>query len=79
LHRVYVADMPATDFVVLGSFHINLKDGNHVKFDFTARFVVAREALPEGDVRLQSVQVWTDPTDMVAAIKTATATLAAQQ
>jgi hypothetical protein len=80
LRSVYVADTPATDFVVLGSFDISLIDGNNVVFDFTARFVVARgEELPHGEPRLRSVQVWTDPTDMQAASQKATATLNAQK
>jgi hypothetical protein len=78
LLRVYVAEIPAIDLVVLGSFRISLKDGNHVSIDFTARFVVAT-GNSEREARLQLVQVWTDPTDMKAASETAMETLAAQK
>jgi hypothetical protein len=73
-----VADTPATDVVVLGSFGISLVDGNHVKFDFTARFVVERGDLAKGEARLRSVQFWTDPTAMLKATKAAKDILASQ-
>lgn len=63
--------------MVLGSFKIGLKDGNSVSFDFTARFVIAAE-YGYGEDKLEFVQVWTDPTDMLAAFKTAEETLAAK-
>jgi hypothetical protein len=76
LFRVYAADSPATDLVVLGRFEIRLKDGNTVHLDFTARFIVA-QAASEGEAKLQLVRVWTEDTGMKAAIEKATATLTA--
>ena len=60
--------------MVLGNFSIGLKDGSNVSFDFTARFLVDQE-----EEKLQFVQVWTDPTDMLAAIKKASETLSVQK
>jgi hypothetical protein len=78
LHRVYVAESPATDLVVLGNFRIDLKDGNYVSIDFTARFVVVTGDR-EQEARFQFVQVWTDPTDMKVAFEKAKSTLAGQK
>lgn len=73
--RIYAANSPATDLVVLGSFTIGLKGGNSVTLDFTARFVVAAGQGGEED-KFQYVQVWTDPTEMKAAFRKAEETLA---
>ncbi|KAL9624461.1 MAG: hypothetical protein Q9160_001424 [Pyrenula sp. 1 TL-2023] len=75
LFHISAANSPATDVVVLGKFDIGLKDGNSVDFDFTARFVVAVGAHDEEEHKLQYVQVWTDPTKMIAAFRKAEETL----
>ena len=77
LVRIYATNSPASDLLVLGSFRIGLKDGNHVDLDFTARFVT--NAGQGEEERLQFVQVWTDPTDMIKAYEKASETLAAQE
>jgi len=77
LFQVFAADSPARDLVVLGNFDIALKDGNNVRFDFTARFIVV-PGEGEQQAAFRLAQVWTDPTDMIAAFKKATETLAAQ-
>jgi hypothetical protein len=66
--KVFASDSPATDLMVLGIFTIQLSDGSSTKMDFTARFVI-NELGP--DTKLQSVQVWTDPTTMNAAFERA--------
>jgi hypothetical protein len=63
---VYIGNEEATDIVVLGKFELNLKDGNSVSTEFTARFVVRGQ---EGDAKLESVRVWTDPTEMKKALE----------
>jgi hypothetical protein len=73
LVRIYVANSPATDLVVLGNFKIGLKDGNSVEFDFTARFVVSA---PGTGGKFQYVEVWTDGTVMQEAVEKARQTLA---
>lgn len=50
-----------------GRFMIELKGGKRVDIDFNARFVVVE--VEEKVARLEFVQVWTDPTDMMAAQK----------
>lgn len=84
LFRVYAANSPATELVVLGRFEIWLKDGTGVGLDFTARFVVADTANPEQgieeenskrEVRFSYVQAWTDPTEMIKAFQRASENL----
>jgi hypothetical protein len=77
LFRVYAADSPATDIVVLGKFIISLKDSNIVHLDFTARIITTNSTSDE-EPRFQSLQVWTDPTDMTAAMSKAKASFAAE-
>jgi hypothetical protein len=59
---------------VLGSFDIALKDGNNVVLDFTARFKVDFKD-GERKAAIQLAQVWTDPTEMIAAKKAAESVL----
>ncbi|KAL1597122.1 hypothetical protein SLS60_008704 [Paraconiothyrium brasiliense] len=65
LRRVFCADSPASDVLVHGMFKIDLKDGQIVELDFNARFIMGEEA------KIKFLQVWTDPTGMVAALKKA--------
>jgi hypothetical protein len=78
LFHVYAANSPATDLAVVGRFTIGLEDGNHVDLDFTARFVVVLDD-SDADTKFQSVQVWTDPTEMKAAYGRAKETLGTRE
>jgi hypothetical protein len=74
LVRIYAANSPATDLMVLGNFKIALKDGNSVEFDFTARFIISERGTGG---KFQYVEVWTDGTAMQEAVENARQTLAA--
>ncbi|KAF2445846.1 hypothetical protein P171DRAFT_520574 [Karstenula rhodostoma CBS 690.94] len=63
LRGVFCADSPASDVLVNGVFKIDVKGGQRVEMEFNARFVVG-----DAEGRLGFVQVWTDPTDMKAAL-----------
>jgi hypothetical protein len=69
LRRVFCANSPASDLLVIGMFKIDLKDGQSVEIDFNTRFVV--DQVEDRVARLKFVQVWTDPTDMMAAMEKA--------
>ncbi|KAK7184695.1 hypothetical protein PSPO01_09366 [Paraphaeosphaeria sporulosa] len=63
LKRVFCADSPKSDILVHGVFKLHLKHEQRVEFDFDARFVVGE--MDGKAARLEFVQVWTDPTDMM--------------
>jgi len=79
LVQIYASNSPGTDLVVLGNFKIELVDGNHVEFPFTARFIVTSNQGGEDEGKLEYVEVWTDPTDMLVAYEKASQAMSHQK